>query len=103
MIGAPHAGGSITSNGGDSSPSGSVIVGRCPFEAAGGRLCQKNADLMKPHCRQSQLLCQAKTSDENVGCALSEGEGGNYRAIRPPASFGAAWRRPSPEIYHPSG
>jgi hypothetical protein len=34
MIGARHMGGSITSNGGDSSPFGSVIVGRRPFEAA---------------------------------------------------------------------
>src|SRR3954471_2188693 len=42
MIGARHAGGSMTSNGGDSSPCGSVIVGRRPFAAAwsGAGFCQ---------------------------------------------------------------
>src|SRR3954451_1318066 len=73
MIGAPHAGGSITSNGGDSSPSGSVIVRRRPFEAACRRLCQKKADLMKPHCRQSQLLCQAKRHRWRQGGELTKG------------------------------
>jgi hypothetical protein len=107
MIGARHAGGSMTSNGGDSSRCGSVIVGRRPFAAAwsGAGFCQTKCGFHEGSLSDFATNLPSKKSFRPTGTLFEIIKMRRLidSTLLPAQVGGASDRPPSPEIYHPSG